>query len=166
MLRGAEQYVRRDGCPWRTALALLRVTEAEDERWRDEAEAAEERGELDLAAPLGVWLDLHRTALGRIARAAGALQRTARGRAKPGAASQVAAARELLKVEAVDAWGQRAEAEAPAEVARASLDLDLLDAADDQERAEVARLTEVVRNARSDLEVIVRRLRTRLARST
>lgn len=161
-MRNAEQYVERDGCPWRTALALLRVTEAEDARWRDEAEAAEGRGELDETTPIGTWLRLHRVALGRIAKAAGALQRTARGRSKPGAASQVAAARELLKVEAVDAWGERAaEVEAP-EAARAQLDLELLDVAEDADRQEIARWTAQAREAREALEVIVRRLRARV----
>lgn len=146
-------------------LALLRVTDAEDARWRDAAEDAEAAGTLATGTPLARWLELHRCAMSRVAAAAGALQRTARGRGKGGGPA-VAAARALLEVEAVDAWGRSIEGEQTVEEAEAErLDALAWDLATDAERARVARLAERAREDREELEEI-RRLLLQRARAS
>ena len=149
VVREAEGYVQRQQCPWQTALAILRVTQAEDLRWRADAQDAEEAGTLAPGSESARWLELHRLAMRRVARAAGALQRTASGKGRGGGPA-VAAAAKLLEVEAVDAWGRTREAEAQGgDQERERVELAAFELATPEERAEIARLSE---RARVDAE--------------
>ena len=145
VVREAETYVRKHSCTWRTALALLRVTEAEDARWRGDAEDAEDRGDLDPASPLGRWLALNREGRESIAEASGRILTAI----KSGATGpQITAAKAVLEVEAVDAWGKRDAAEAAQVEEETRTDLAKWDAAHEAQRGLLARLAE---RAREDL---------------
>ena len=59
-------------CPWETAIGLAGVQRAEDARWRDAVEAAEEQG-AEVPAAEAEWAALHLRSRMTIAEVAGAL---------------------------------------------------------------------------------------------
>lgn len=90
-------------CPWETAIGLAGVQRAEDARWRDAVEAAEEQG-AEAPAAEAEWAALHLHSRMTIAQVAGALVNRALAM---GGKDAVSAAKALLPVEGGDAWQAR-----------------------------------------------------------
>lgn len=99
------RYLSEQGCPWETALSIAGVSRAEDARWRDAVDAAEEQG-ADPPDREARWHALWRQSRHTAAAIAGNLARIAKG----GSPSAVSAAKALLPVEAGSAWGEGAAA--------------------------------------------------------
>ena len=100
MIVAVRKFLARS-CPWETAIGLAGVQRAEDIRWRDVVESAEEQG-VDPPAPEAAWSELWVQSRDTIAAAAGELaKRAAEGK------DVVAACRLLLPIEGGEAWGPR-----------------------------------------------------------
>ena len=155
MIDAVARYVRVKLCPWHTALEIAGVSPAEDVRWRDAVEAAE-AAEVAPPPAEAEWYELWQSSRDLVADVAGALTKTAQTTGKDG----VAAARAVLAVEAGGAWGEGArggEAEAEESSAVDEVAIERLSPA---QRRRVAELALAVRDARDELEQIMRDARS------
>lgn len=141
-------------CPWETAIGLAGVQRAEDARWRDAVEAAEEQG-AEVPAEEAEWAALHLRSRMTIAEVAGALVVRALA---TGGKDAVAACKTLLPVEGGDAWQARGPESASLDEG-GGLDEVALERLTKEQRREMAEWSEAALKMRVAVERILREAR-------
>lgn len=151
------RYLAEQGCPWETALSIAGVSRAEDARWRDAVEAAEESGE---AAPdrEAQWHALWRKSRDVAAAVAGNLAKIAKSGK---GAEAVSAAKALLPVEAGSAWGEAAAGPAAAPADDEGLDEVAIGRLSPEQRRRFAEIGALARDMIAELEDGLREARGR-----
>lgn len=155
MIDAVRRYVVAESCPWETAISTAAVSKAEDVRWRDAVEAAEQAGVTppELEAE---WTEVWQASRDLVARVGGALYRSAVG----GGRDSVSAAKALLPIEAGDAWGAGAGGRGDAPDEGQGLDEVAIDRLSQAQRRRAAELALVVRDARDELTTLMRDARS------
>lgn len=154
MIDAVRRYVQDKSCPWETAISTAGVSKAEDVRWRDTVEAAEQAGTAPTAAE-AEWAEVWQASRDLVADVGGALYKRAVG----GGKDAVSAAKALLPIEAGEAWGASAgHAETPDE--GGGLDEVAIDRLSPEQRRRAAELALLVRDARDELEALMRDARS------
>lgn len=151
------RFLGEDGCPWETALSIAGVSRAEDARWRDAVDAAEEQG----AEPPdreARWHALWRQSRSTAAAVAGNLARIAKGGK---GAEAVSAAKALLPVEAGSAWGEAAAGGAAAADEGEGLDEVAIGRLSPEQRRRAAEIGALARDQIAELEDMLREARGR-----
>ena len=155
MVDAVARYIGEKSCPWHTALEIAGVSSAEDVRWRDAVEGAESSGQEPPPAE-AEWYELWQSSRDIVADVAGALTKTARTTGKDG----VAAARAVLAVEAGGAWGERSGKGEPEASEGSAVDEVAIERLSPAQRQRTAELALTVRDARAELEQIMRDARS------
>lgn len=145
------------GCPWETALRIHGVSRAEDARWRDAVDAADEQG-TEPPDREARWHALWRLSRDVAADVAGNLTRIARtGKG----AEAVAAARAVLPVEVAEAWGEGSAGGPAAAADDEGLDEVAIGRLSPEQRKRFAEIGALARDMIAELEAGLREARGR-----
>ena len=142
-------------CPWETAIGIAGVQRAEDVRWRDAVEAAEEAGE-PVPAAEREWAALWCASRTTVAQVAGALVKRA---LETGGKDAVSACKALLPIEGGEAWQARGP-EAHGSDEGGGIDEIAVERLSKEQRRRAAELADAATVLRDEMEQLMREARS------